>query len=182
MLMKFVKLLFLFLFLCSLGQVVRAEEKSDPLFISLSPKNRKAIVENVTNSGLILLEDKRRIKLIGLKPLDPPKRKKQEYNKYNMPIEKEEKTTTTIEERAYNYVNNLLKGKQVKIEFDRQYRDDQGYVLGYVFLSDGTLANAEILRQGFADLTVNPPNTKYESELRKAYLEARKEKRGIQGN
>ncbi|MDP8265111.1 MAG: thermonuclease family protein [Candidatus Aceula lacicola] len=179
---KITKLLFLLFFLCSAGQTASAEKKSDPLFLGLSQKNKKAVVENVTNSGLILLEDKRRVKLIGLKPLDRPKRKKQKFKKYNIPVEEEEKPTTTIEERAYGYANSLLKGKQVTIEFDRQYRDNQGYILGYVFLPDGTLANAEILRQGFADLTIKPPNTKYEPELRKAYLEAREEKRGIQGN
>ena len=163
-------------------QSAKAEEKSDSLFLSLSPKNKKSTVAEIKNPGLILLTDKRHIKLIGLKPLDPPKRKKAKYNEFNILIEEKESPIIEIEKRGYDYTDNLLKGKQIKLEFDRQYRDDQGYILGYVFLENGTLVNAEILRQGFADLTITPPNTKYETELRDAYLEARKEKRGIQGN
>ncbi|MDD3374940.1 MAG: thermonuclease family protein [Candidatus Omnitrophica bacterium] len=179
---RFIKLLFLFLFICSATQAANAEKKSNSLFLSLSSENKKATVEEITNPGLILLTDKRRIKLIGLKPVDPPKRKKLNYNEFNILIEEKENPTIETEEKAYEYANDLLKGKQVKIEFDREYRDKQGHLLGYIFLADGTLVNAEILRQGFADLSITPPNTKYETELREAYLEARKEKRGIQGD
>ncbi len=41
--------------------------------------------------------------------------------------------------------------------------------------------NAEILRQGFANLSIRPPNMKFAKELREAYREARAEKRGLQG-
>jgi endonuclease YncB( thermonuclease family) len=43
------------------------------------------------------------------------------------------------------------------------------------------MANAELLRMGFVKLRIVPPNVKHEQQLRAAYQEAKKEKRGLQG-
>ncbi len=172
--------LFLIIFLINSITAAWAQTKINPLFNSLSKKTTFTPVEKVFNSGLIILSDGRKIKLIGLKPLDAPKRKKPKRNKYNIVVE-EDDPVLPLEQIAHDFINTLLKEKKVRLEFDNQYRDDESYILAYVFLSDGTFVNAEILRQGFADLHIAPPNTKYKSKLKNAYKEARREKRGLQG-
>ena len=86
--------------------------------------------------------------------------------------------TVSLEERASDFAEHLLSHKKVKIELDTQTLDHDGYTWGYVFFEDGTMANAEMLRQGFAQLQIQPPNIKYADLLREAYREARQEKRG----
>jgi micrococcal nuclease len=140
-----------------------------------------AKVEDVLNSATFRLTDGRKIKLIGLIPLDKPKRKELPRNEYNIIIEKDD-PIVPLEQTAYDFLVDLIKGKTVSVEFDNLYRDSDGYLLGYVFLNDDTFVNAEVLRQGFSDLHMTPQNVKYEKELRAGYLEAKKEKRGLQGN
>ena len=74
-----------------------------------------------------------------------------------------------------------MEGKKVKLEYDVESRDVQDRWQAYVFLPDGRMANAELLRQGFVYLKIRPPNLKYANQLREAYQEARREKRGLQG-
>ena len=40
-----------------------------------------------------------------------------------------------------------------------------GYLYAYVYLPDGRMANAELLRMGFVKLRIIPPNVKYEDKL-----------------
>jgi micrococcal nuclease len=148
---------------------------------TLSDSATMVKIDDVLNSAVIRLIDNRKIKLIGLIPLDKPKRKELPRNEYNIIIEKDD-PIIPLEQTAYNFLSDLTKGKTVRLEFDNLYRDSDGYILGYVFLDDNTFVNAEILRQGFSDLHMTPQNIKYEKELRSAYLEAKKEKRGLQGN
>ncbi|MBF0510702.1 MAG: thermonuclease family protein, partial [Candidatus Omnitrophica bacterium] len=51
----------------------------------------------------------------------------------------------------------------------------------YVYLPEGQMANAELLRKGFVRLRIVPPNVKYADKLRQAYQEAKREKRGLEG-
>ncbi|MCX5680808.1 MAG: thermonuclease family protein [Candidatus Omnitrophica bacterium] len=150
-------------------------------FLDASDKKTIAKVDDIINSATIRLVDSRKIKLIGLIPLDKPKRKDLPRNEYGIIIEQDD-PIIPLEQTAYDFVLNLLKNKDIRLDFDNLYRDSDGYILAYVFLKNGTFVNAEIIRQGFSDLHMLPQNTKYEKELREAYLEAKKEKRGIQGN
>jgi micrococcal nuclease len=141
-------------------------------------------VERMIKSDLIILENGKKIHLIGLKVFDEPKRK------YNRPVDEygfviEDATTdptTSVEDLAHDFAKELMENKKVRVEFDTQALDSEGYTFGYVFLADGTMANAEILRQGFAELSIQPPNFKYADQLREAYREARAEKRGVHAN
>ena len=73
----------------------------------------------------------------------------------------------------------LVAGKKIQIEWGPQIRDDRGNLLGYVFLDDGTFVNLELLKAGQGRIVVFPPNLKYSGLLRRAELEARRDKRGI---
>jgi micrococcal nuclease len=43
----------------------------------------------------------------------------------------------------------MVEGEEVRLEYDRQQRDKCGRLLAYVYLTDGTFLNAEIINQGY---------------------------------
>ena len=51
----------------------------------------------------------------------------------------------------------LLENKKVKLEYDVDAGDtSSGYLNAYVYLPDGRMANAELLRMGFVKLRIIP--------------------------
>lgn len=139
------------------------------------------VVEEVLSVDIIRLENEEKIKLIGIKAPKTPPKEKIERDEKGIVVRRKDISLKTLEESAFDFVDELLKGKKVRLEFDVHKNSPQG-TPAYVFLvEDNSFVNAEVLRQGFAYLQISPPNTKYEQELRDAYQEARREKRGLQG-
>ena len=170
----------LFLILANIS-LLSAEE--EPLFNGFgdSKKYEKVLVEKVMSADYFLLSTGEQIKLIGIKAPSPPRRKEIEVDENHIVVRKEDDPNETIEEKAIHFAKELLEDHYIRLEFDNEKKDSAFRTLAYAFLPDGTFVNAEIVRQGFANLNISPPNTKYNEELRKAYQEARHEKRGLQG-
>ncbi|NCB50185.1 MAG: hypothetical protein EOM53_05900, partial [Alphaproteobacteria bacterium] len=106
-------------------------------------------VEQVLTTDMIrIIVDggQERIKLIGLKGPEAPKRKRLERDKNGLIIQEIPTPETPINEKAFFYVKELLEGKTVRLEFDTQLRDPQGYKLAYVFLQENDLFTGAILR------------------------------------
>jgi micrococcal nuclease len=76
-------------------------------------------------------------------------------------------------------VGLLPVGETFRIEIDRERRDKQGRVLGYVFLADGQMANELMIRQGYAFLKPSEDNRRYLPRLREAEAAARETRRGV---
>jgi|CXWL01.1.fsa_nt_gi endonuclease YncB( thermonuclease family) len=159
--------------------VVRAD--NDPL-LRMSEGYKNVKVDRMIKSDLILLENGKYIHLIGIKVFDVPKKYNLPRDQYGFIIEDTSDPTVSVDDRAHDFAKELMENKKVRVVFDTQALDNDGYTFGYVFLADGTMANAEILRQGFAELRIQPPNLKYADQLREAYREARAEKRGVHAN
>ncbi len=175
--------LFILLLILNLG-TASSFAQTEELFTHSQDKEKykKILVERVFNGGTIKLEGGEKIKLIGLRALEAPPRSQIEYDRDGKPMERKVLPENTLKEKAFAFAVHLLEGKYVRIEFDEQKTNDNLETLAYVFIIDtNTFVNAEILRQGYADLQIRPPNVKYENELRAAYREAREEKRGLQG-
>jgi len=81
--------------------------------------------------------------------------------------------------RAKKFTRDLVEGKTVRLEFDVQKRDKYNRLLAYVYLSDGTFVNAEIIKQGYASVMTYPPNVKHAEEFLKLYRQARETKSGL---
>ncbi len=96
-------------------------------------------------------------------------------------MKRPEEPTIPLQEQALTYAQDLLENKKVRLEYDVDAGSTSGYLNAYVYLPDGRMANAELLRMGFVKLRIIPPNVKYEEKLRLAYQEAKKEKRGLEG-
>jgi micrococcal nuclease len=81
----------------------------------------------------------------------------------------------------------MAQGKRVRLEYDqanaaRGHKDNtpQKRTLAYVYLEDGTLLNAEIIRQGYGFALTRYPFSRME-EFRRLEREAREERRGLWG-
>lgn len=151
----------------------------DGFLLRASGEYKNVKVERVINADSIQLDNGKKIRLIGIKALEAPKRYNLPRDEYGFIIEDTSDPTTSVEDLAFDFSVELMNNQKVRVELDTQTVDEHGYVYGYVFLSDGKMANAEILRQGYAGLQIRPPNLKHADQLREAYREARAEKRGI---
>ena len=80
---------------------------------------------------------------------------------------------------ASDYLKARLKGKKVRLEYDVQRYDVYRRTLAYVYLEDGTMINAELVRLGYATVMTVAPNVKYAGKFILLQQEARKNKRGL---
>lgn len=81
-------------------------------------------------------------------------------------------------EEATRFTRALVEGKVVRLEFDWQRRDKYDRLLAYVYLPDGRMLNAEIIKQGFGFAYVKYP-FKHLEAFRHLESEARSEGRGL---
>lgn len=66
----------------------------------------------------------------------------------------------------------LVAGRQVRLETDVQARDRYGRLLAYVWVGD-TMVNAELVRQGYAQVMTVPPNVRHQALFLRLQREAR---------
>jgi endonuclease YncB( thermonuclease family) len=76
----------------------------------------------------------------------------------------------------------LVKAKKVRLEFDIERRDRFGRLLAYVFLSDGTFVNVEMVANGVAYFLAGTVNKRYGKLLLKAQREAMSARKGMWRN
>ena len=74
----------------------------------------------------------------------------------------------------------LVAGRVVRLYFDVQRRDRYGRLLAYVCVGE-VFVNAELLRQGFAQLMTIPPNVRFAEIFVHLQQEAREAGRGLWG-
>ncbi len=158
---------------------VAGAAQQEPLF-SDDARVMTAQVEEVLSTDLIRLATGERVRLIGIRSIGLPPRTRVERDGHGFVIE-DENPVVSLEEQALRFVRQCIEGNEVRLEFDRQRYEGGQVLLAYVFLPDGTLLNAEILRQGFATLSLGSPDLKWAEALREAYREARLEQRGVHG-
>lgn len=82
---------------------------------------------------------------------------------------------------ASEFTKKRLDGEEVGLELDVQVWDRYGRVLGYVWLSNDTLFNALILREGYAQILTIPPNVKYAELFLACQREAQERNKGLRG-
>lgn len=127
---------------------------------------RQAVVQRVLDGDTVVLVTGERIRYIGI---DTP-----ELHHPKKPVE-------FYAREAKEFNRRMVEGKMVRLEFDVERHDKYGRLLAYVYLLDGTFVNAELIRQGYAQLLTFPPNVKYADLFRKLQTEAREASRGLWG-
>jgi micrococcal nuclease len=80
---------------------------------------------------------------------------------------------------ARNFNIELVKGAWVSLEFDKEKKDRYGRLLAYLFLENGDMVNALLVRKGMAHVLFNNQGLKYGDLLLDYQRKAMKEKLGI---
>ncbi len=78
-----------------------------------------------------------------------------------------------------DYNSYLVTHKKVRLELDEEERDAYDRLLAYVFLENGDMINAVMVKQGLAWVMARKPNLKYFTLLLNAQRSAMKEGLGI---
>lgn len=80
--------------------------------------------------------------------------------------------------QGHRFISSMVEGKEVRLDYDRMQPDKNGLSYAYVYLSDGTFVNAEVIRKGYARVDMRVPFA-YSSEFINCQTEAEAEKRGL---
>jgi micrococcal nuclease len=76
----------------------------------------------------------------------------------------------------------LAEGQTVTMVKDVSETDRYGRLLRYVYLPDGTFVNAELVKQGYAQIATYPPDVKYQELFAQLQQEARNAGLGLWGD
>ena len=134
------------------------------LAVSLDARESHA-VQRVVDGDTVVLSEMGPVRLIGVdtpETQDPPK-----------PVQ-------YYGSEASAFLQSMLSGQSVRVEYDHQRRDKYQRTFAYLFLSDGTFVNREIIRQGFGHAYLTYPFA-YAEDFRAAEREAREAERGLWG-
>jgi micrococcal nuclease len=83
-------------------------------------------------------------------------------------------------EQAFKANRRLVAGKTVRLEFEARRRDLYGRLLAYVYV-DGLFVNAELIRQGYAQVSTYKDNQRYHEEFERLQQSAIALRRGLWG-
>ena len=89
------------------------------------------------------------------------------------------KLVAAFGKEASDYLKKLLAGRKVRLEYDVDRTDRYGRTLAYVYLEDGSFVNAEIVKNGYANVMTLPPNVKYQELFLKLERRARSRGKGL---
>jgi micrococcal nuclease len=84
-----------------------------------------------------------------------------------------------LAEAARDFNSGLVKHVRIRLEYDQEARDRYGRILAYVFLENGDMVNALLIRNGLAHVMLTVPNVKYRELLLDCQREAMKKRLGI---
>ena len=136
------------------------------------------LVTRVFDGDTIQLADGEKVRLLGI---DTPEM--YESDKLLRDAQRTGEDIKTIMAKgreSYKFTKQLVDGKRVRLEFDLEKTDKYGRLLAYVFIpKNEVFLNAEIIKQGYAEVMVIPPNLKYADYFQGLYQEARENKRGL---
>ena len=119
--------------------------------------NEEVFVYQVVDGDTFIISTGDSVRLIGI---DTPEKDEAYYSE------------------AKEMLSKLLEDKKVTLEKDKDDKDSYDRLLRYVY-ADGVFVNLELVKAGYARVIIISPNSKYESKLKKAELEARESKTGI---
>lgn len=142
--------------------------KVSPSSIPIIPVEGVRQCVRVIDGDTIVLNGGEKIRLIGV---DTPETKHPK------------KPVQYFGKEATAFTRRMVEGKQVRLAFDQAnahlgHKDKYRRALAYAFLEDGTLLNAEIIKQGYGFAYTRFPFARME-EFRRYEREAREAGRGL---
>lgn len=129
----------------------------------LAQRSSEHVVQRVVDGDTVWVSGLGPVRLIGVDTPEvvDPRRPVQRFGK-----------------EASAFTRQLLLRQPVRVEFDQQRTDKYDRTLAYLYLLDGTLANLEIVRQGYGHAYLSYP-FRYMDAFRAAEREAREAGRGL---
>jgi len=121
----------------------------------------------VYDGDTILLRNDTKIRYIGI---DTPE------------IDHENGHDELFAREARDLNRELIGRKAITLEYDRQTKDRYKRTLAYVFIENGEMVNALMVKSGIAYVVTHRPNLRYRSTLIHAQRQAMQEKTGIWKN
>jgi micrococcal nuclease len=150
---------------CLRGKPRTSAQPPSPPAIPSPTQIRTVTVAHVIAADTLSLSTGEAVRLIGVNT--------SEIGHAKQPVHLSEKEAVVL-------TVQLVEGKKVRLEFDRQRQDKHKRLLAYVYVGD-IMLNAELVRQGYAQVVTSPPNIKYQELLLQLQREAREAKRGLWG-
>jgi micrococcal nuclease len=131
-----------------------------------SEAEQQYVIERVVDGDTLVLVGGERVRLIGV---DTP-----ETVHPRRPVE-------PLGPEASQFTKQMVEGKAVRLEFDKERRDRYGRLLAYVYV-DGVMLNEELIRAGFSAAQLQYPYSNAMKRLfQNAEAEAREARRGLWG-
>ena len=121
-------------------------------------------VKTVYDGDTVVLEDGRKIRLLGI----------------NTPeVQHRDKMAEAGGEEAKLWLMNKLQHAKVRMEIDAEKTDKYGRTLAHLFTEEKEHINLSLVKAGLATVSIYPPNLLYVNELVAAEKQAEKTKIGI---
>ena len=120
-------------------------------------------VASVEDGDSITLENGRRVRYLGI---DSPERGGPGKGEY-------------LAEEAHRFNRQLVRGQEVRLEYEAERLDRYQRLLARVYLKNGLWVNGEMVKNGLAHVLYQAPNTEKFEELLKWQREAMDDRRGF---
>lgn len=159
---KFSKLLLLSLTLILLLSCRPTDQNNDLSFLNDLEKTR---VTRVVDGDTIVIETGEKVRFILVntpESVHPDASLNSEFGKL-----------------ASDYTYNHLHDQTIYLEKDVSDTDRYGRLLRYIYLSDGSFFNEQLVKEGYAQLATFPPDVKYLDTIQAAETYARENKLGL---
>lgn len=126
----------------------------------------KVKVTRVVDGDTFEIDDGRKVRMIGINTPESvdPRRAVEYYGK-----------------EASRYTKSLMEGKEVFLLEGTTPEDRYGRILGWVWLSDGTFVNGDLIYQGYAQVYTFADNPEHANYLLTLQRDAREAGRGLWG-
>jgi len=128
--------------------------------VASGPRERSAVLAEVSDGDTYVLRDGTRVRLIGI---DTPETQHPDFG------------DECYGHAATRFAKRLLQpGDRVRLVLDVETRDRYDRLLAYVYrASDNLFVNAEIVRRGYAYVSTIPPNVAHAEQFRRLAAKAR---------
>jgi endonuclease YncB( thermonuclease family) len=137
---------------------------ADAKIITVNPGYSYQAIKTVYDGDTVVLEDGRKIRLLGI----------------NTPeIRHRDKQADAGGDEAKQWLVKRLKNTKVRLQTDAELTDKYKRTLGHLFTQNKAHINLELVQAGLAEVSIYPPNLLFTSELLAGQHQAEQAKRGI---
>lgn len=133
-------------------------------------------VYRVIDGDTLVLRNEERVELIGIDSPEAINSLKLHRDAKKLGVKSSVVKGMGLQAKAFT--SNLVESRKVRLEYEGPRRDRKGNYRAYAYFEDGTLVNAEIVRQGYATVT-EEPGVKHAGLFREMQEEAMANERGL---